>query len=423
MNNTVAAEIDLADLLPPLSTEEFEALRSDIQQHGVQHSVFVDENGEVLDGRNRLKIDPDAPRKVITGLSPAEKQAFVFRSNFVRRNLSPDQKRAAMQKMKGVAFALRAEDPKKWTQKAVAGSLGVAQQTIADWLKAATERKQETTTNTGSGNGCENSKTPDARVKVSWAAKRVITERIEQGSSQAQVAADFGITQQAVSRIATKERKQAESTKQRAEAARAIEGDCGVVEGDFRIGGAAIADESVDLIFTDPPYLAEDMPIYHDLAVFAERVLRPGGWLLAYVGVAHFPLALDAIRVEGLSYGWVFCVNHSGGDGSWWDLRLRSGWKPIIAMFKPPRTVTWDWFRDVVSGGKEEDLHEWQKPESEARYFIDRLSSPDGFVCDPFAGSGTTLAAAKNAGRRWLGFEINPEHVQNARVRVAGGAI
>jgi site-specific DNA-methyltransferase (adenine-specific) len=47
------------------------------------------------------------------------------------------------------------------------------------------------------------------------------------------------------------------------------------------------------------------------------------------------------------------------------------------------------------------------------------MSSPDGFVCDPFAGSGTTLAAAKRLGRRWIGFEIDEAHVQTARGRLA----
>jgi transcriptional regulator with XRE-family HTH domain len=112
-------------------------------------------------------------------------------------------------------------------------------------------------------------------VKVSGPGKRVIAERVERGESQAQIAADLGISQASVSTIANKERKQAEAKKQRAKAARAIEGDCGVVEGDFRTFGSVVADASVDLIFTDPPYLEEDMPIYGDL------VPADGYWLIA----------------------------------------------------------------------------------------------------------------------------------------------
>ena len=42
-----------------------------------------------------------------------------------------------------------------------------------------------------------------------------------------------------------------------------------------------------------------------------------------------------------------------------------------------------------------------------------------GIVLDPFAGSGTTLAAAKNAGRHFVGIEMNPEYVEICQRRIA----
>jgi DNA modification methylase len=39
---------------------------------------------------------------------------------------------------------------------------------------------------------------------------------------------------------------------------------------------------------------------------------------------------------------------------------------------------------------------------------IKLYSYPDDLVLDPFAGSGTTLVAAKRLGRQSLGVEINP---------------
>jgi len=80
------------DLLPPLTTEETEALRADIKSHGVHTPIVADEDGNILDGHHRYKIDKNAPQRVLKGLSEGEKQAFVFRANFVRRNLTPNQK-------------------------------------------------------------------------------------------------------------------------------------------------------------------------------------------------------------------------------------------------------------------------------------------------------------------------------------------
>jgi len=41
-----------------------------------------------------------------------------------------------------------------------------------------------------------------------------------------------------------------------------------------------------------------------------------------------------------------------------------------------------------------------------------------GLVLDPFAGSGTTLLAAHNLFRNWLGIEINPEYIKIAKQRL-----
>lgn len=43
---------------------------------------------------------------------------------------------------------------------------------------------------------------------------------------------------------------------------------------------------------------------------------------------------------------------------------------------------------------------------------------PDGLVLDPFAGSGTTAVVARRLGRRFLGFEINPDYVKMANARL-----
>ena len=38
-------------------------------------------------------------------------------------------------------------------------------------------------------------------------------------------------------------------------------------------------------------------------------------------------------------------------------------------------------------------------------------STQDGYVLDPYAGSGTSLVAARDLGRKWIGIELNPAYV------------
>ncbi len=40
------------------------------------------------------------------------------------------------------------------------------------------------------------------------------------------------------------------------------------------------------------------------------------------------------------------------------------------------------------------------------------MNWPDDFILDPFAGSGTTLVASKELGRKYIGIDINPDYCE-----------
>ena len=58
-------------------------------------------------------------------------------------------------------------------------------------------------------------------------------------------------------------------------------------------------------------------------------------------------------------------------------------------------------------------------PERLAKDHITSWSNPGDVVLDPFAGSGTTLKAAKELNRHWIGIEINPAYVEICHKRLA----
>ena len=55
-------------------------------------------------------------------------------------------------------------------------------------------------------------------------------------------------------------------------------------------------------------------------------------------------------------------------------------------------------------------IHQNQKPVALIERCISYHSKPGDIVFDGFMGSGTTAIAARNLGRRFLGFEIEPKY-------------
>lgn len=398
------------NLLPPLSIEEYESLEASIKLEGIRDAIIIDEDDNILDGHHRYIIEPSAPTRVISGLTDAEKRAFVLQSNYARRNLSPEQKKAVRQTMIGIAKALRAEDARKNTQARIAARLGVTQGVIAQWFSAGGRGHNIT---------CNNmSARPDARVKIPPKEQPKIADRTEKGESTAQIAADYGIAERTVRRIVTKEKNQREAKKKVESATKKLGEDIiGIHYGDFREVGGIIADDSVDLILTDPPYDQTSACLYGDLAVLAARVLKPGGWCLAYSGHQFLPDILVKM-CKHLEYGWIFGIFHSGGDTRFRKYKLQVKWKPLVGFFKPPLSAWWNWFSDVATGGKEKDDHKWQQAIGEAEHFISAMSPKNGVIFDPMCGSGTSCLGAKNLGRQWIGIDIDKEAVNIARSKL-----
>lgn len=69
-----------------------------------------------------------------------------------------------------------------------------------------------------------------------------------------------------------------------------------------------------------------------------------------------------------------------------------------------------DWVRDTETP----TIHPTQKPVPLLQYLIQIFTDPGDVVIDPCAGSGTTLLAAKNLGRRAYGFEIKKDFFKKA---------
>ncbi|MFH0938263.1 MAG: DNA methyltransferase [Planctomycetota bacterium] len=220
--------------------------------------------------------------------------------------------------------------------------------------------------------------------------------------------------------VAKSERKQAERTK-RAKAGKSVALPCGVDlrVGDFRERVKDIPDNSVDLVFTDPPYDRESIPLYEDLAREAARVLKPGGSLICYAGHYAIPEILN-LMTPHLRYWWTLCCKHNGNSARLTGVNVFVAWKPMLWFVKDTRGGNLDFVSDLIESSlPTKDDHDWQQSDAEARYYIEHLTNEGDTILDPFAGSGTTLIAAHQLNRNSIGIEIDEDNANIAKSRIA----
>ena len=87
--------------------------------------------------------------------------------------------------------------------------------------------------------------------------------------------------------------------------------------------------------------------------------------------------------------------------------------KHFSDMLKSPRTSSnVDWTRGKVGFITQKSVRLMQA-------LIELTTREEQLVLDPFAGSGSTLVAAKNLSRRYMGFEAMPEYVETCKKRIS----
>jgi site-specific DNA-methyltransferase (adenine-specific) len=190
-----------------------------------------------------------------------------------------------------------------------------------------------------------------------------------------------------------------------------------LIHDDFRT--AAIADNSIDLIITDPPYPYQYINLYHDLAVFAARVLKPGGALYTMAGQSYLPEIFSLMQVDGLKYNWTLAYLTPGGQSpQLWQRKINSFWKPVLAYSKGNPSL---WMGDVIKShvnDNDKKFHFWGQSISGMSDLILRVSCMGETVLDPFMGGGSTGAVALAHHRNFIGIEIDKSHFTIAKQRL-----
>lgn len=120
-------------LMPGLTDEERASLRLDIENNGIRVPIDVDENDDILDGHHRAwiaaELGIDCPRRLVAGLKHEEKRAHAIAVNIMRRNLTREQR-------KDLVARLRREG---MSQRAIAEATGLPKSTVGDDAKQVPE--------------------------------------------------------------------------------------------------------------------------------------------------------------------------------------------------------------------------------------------------------------------------------------------
>jgi modification methylase len=232
----------------------------------------------------------------------------------------------------------------------------------------------------------------------------------------------------------------------------------------------SLPENSVDLVFADPPYnlqLAADLmrpnntrvdgvdDEWDKFASFSEydkftrawltecrRILKPDGaiWVIgSYHNIFRLGVALQDLgfwiqndviwrKVNPMPNfrGKRFTNAHETLIWAARDQRARATFNyESLKALNDDLQMRSDWLFPICSGPerlKDEGgrkAHPTQKPEALLHRLLIASTKTGDVVLDPFFGTGTTGAVAKRLGRRYIGIERDPDYAKAAQERIA----
>ena len=174
---------------------------------------------------------------------------------------------------------------------------------------------------------------------------------------------------------------------------------------------------TVDAVLTDPPYgvgfkyesYKDSILAWHELIGDVLPVLRSKAYMVV----------LPSCQINQLAWiyahhppDWLICW-YKGSPGHAAFIGFND-WEPLLVYGKTPGLQMHDYFYATPIS---ENGHPCPKPLAWGTWLISRMGA--NTILDPFMGSGTTLRAAKDLGRKAIGIEIEGRYCEIAAKRMA----
>ena len=207
-------------------------------------------------------------------------------------------------------------------------------------------------------------------------------------------------------------------------------------------GMKRIADNSIDLVVTDPPYtmtkrgkscrpnwmpnnmgnnvFSDDIPNVKDWMGQVYRVLSDKSHFYTFVNINDITKYLQIANDLGFKiHNIISMIKDTGMPNRWYYKQTE-----LVLFFRKGRAkpindyTSRDNIKVVMPKKKTGKLHITQKPLNFIQLLITNSSRENEVILDPFMGSGTTAIACMNTQRNFIGFEMDKSYYDIACKRI-----
>ena len=350
------------------------------------------EEDVLVDGHNRLEICEElgVPFKVVKRFFEDESEAmdWIDANQIARRNLTPD------------AFRLALGRRYNRMKKAVPNPHGIGGKS-GKIVEGQFDTQQSTAARLASEHG-----TSEATVKRA-------------GKFAEEVAADPDLQnaireRKPVAKVKKQKNIQVRQERVIQESKKAANGSAVIRLGNCKEVLSDVG--AIDLLIADPPYFTDgDFTEY--VSEFLSRV-KPSGQAYVFAGADPDEVAAYlSMNRRGMILEQMLIWNYNNTGQRQPLARYNSNFQVVFYFrgkdachINRPSDGTHQYACQTVNapdGRMGDRFHEWQKPQGLIERYILNSSKPGDLVCDPFAGTGTTLIAAAKHGRIAIGCDVD----------------
>jgi DNA modification methylase len=413
---------ELESLIPPLSNEEFKQLERNILEEGIREPLIT-WNGILIDGHNRYRIAQEHDMNYETLEKEFDNinrvKEWMINNQFGRRNLSNYQRSVLALQLEDV-FREKAKENQAIQFK------GISLKQISAEVKPI-ETRQEI------AKVANVSHDTIAKVKkIEASATPEVKARLNTGTMS---------INEAYKEIKKEENEQLKTQKAIEIIEKVYENNTNIYNGDCIEYIKTIKDKSIDCLITDPPYGVDIQFAAYDNQL-SRKIENDGNIKDALILLDEMLINVKS-KLKEDAHIYIFC--------NW---KIYPQFNQIISKhFQIKNLIIWDklfmgmgdlkgnysssYEMIVFAGGNREFLtrpkniiqcrfsderfHNTQKPVELIKQLIENSTNVNETIFDPFLGSGSTVVAAKEMKRNFIGCEIDEQNYKITLKRLKDG--